>query len=212
MMTPEALKRAQIGLTSTADKAYALMLSGQTKMAAIRGDETRTKEWQVEQLAPIKAAPEINALLVQGEIAWKAFSDELAPWREPMKVLRFYAKPTQGAGQDEQLRWSNALAEVQIISNDSTSLQELLDTSVHDRDWRMVYACLMGRVHSKMGIPLTPGSSFIGVPLQSLPLPGIEDVEETALLVELAKVCLDYVAVQPRIVEWHTRFGMEEGR
>lgn len=194
MMTPDALKRIQVGITSTAARAYALMLSGQEKMTAIRGDQTRTKEWQVEQLAPIKAAPEIRALLTQGNLAYAAFADELKPWRQPMTVLRFLARPTLGAGQDEHLRWSTALAEVAALANDPAGLQEVLSVAVHERDWRMVYAILMGRVHSLTGRPVNTSGPFFGVPLPSLDLPGIEEIEDTARQADLSKADLDYVA------------------
>ncbi len=197
MLTASAMQQLAAQIVSCSDRAFVLAASNRQKIATVTGDKTRSSEWIQQNVTPLRSAPEIRALIAQGEIGMKTFAEELAQWRRPMQVLRSIARPSLGASQDEQLRWSNAMQETQLVAGDPGSLQAVLDDAVHVRNWPLVYACLMGRVNDD-GFPLQPGSKFHGVALQALPLPGIEEVEKAAYDVALAGCTLSKVGLEVR--------------
>lgn len=206
MLQPKQMATLAGKVSGIADKAQALITESRNWLDAISTDKGRTQQWRNEQSAKHKASPEVAALVAQGELAYQAFQEELAFWRKPMFVLRDLARPQRSAGQDEQSRWGNALAEAQMFRDDPTGLQSLLDGALFDRDWRMVYACLLGKVDDQ-GRPLAGGTSgpFKGVPLRTLALPGVEDVETAALGAELAKLRLEQVALE--LATWQGNSG-----
>lgn len=195
MLSPDSIRSLSSGLQSLAARAQVQALSIKQRMAAIGEDKTRSPEWITEQLLQLKTAPELKAVLAQGALAWAAFAEELALWRQPLAVLRYLARPSMGAAQAEQVRWGNALSEAQALSGDPAGLQACLDDAVRSHDWPLAYAVLLGRV-DEGGMPLVSGSKFFGVPLHSLPLPGIEQVEAAARDAELAKIRLDQVSLE----------------
>jgi hypothetical protein len=209
MFTAQAMQNLAASLQAIASKAYATAFSIKERIVKIQDDKTRTPQWKLEMLGPLKASPEIDALLYQGKLGRKAFKEELAPWRRPLDVLRNIARPSQGAGQTEQVQWGNILAEVRAFDHDPAGLQNLLDDAVHLRDWRLVYACLMGKTDSSgrvMGAAgYDPRGPFIGVPLRTLPLPGVEEVEQYALAAELAGILLDQVQLE--VNSWRGNAG-----
>lgn len=189
MLTLQSLKNFRDSASQAVSRAEALAASRRTKINETMADKRLTAEGRFDKIGALLPGEDIRALVGQANAALDVIDEAKQGWRDRMAVLRNLARPTLGASAEDQMGWNNALAESAALGGNPRALQAELDQAIQARDWRQVYALVLGRVDTT-GRPLEAqgNSAFVGVPLEGLPLPGIEEAEEGFLAGDLLRL------------------------